>query len=480
MRLHFSPINAVLVFIAFGWLLLFAHNGLWAQFSGDDLTNLHGYLSRSPASLIVDNLRYWSTSYRPLGGLFYVALYRLFGFNPLPFRVVCFGLLALNLGLLWRFTLRLSGSREVAFLALLLAGFHAWFVDLYYSTGTVYDLLCYSFYLGAFNLYLGVRAQGLALATRHLGMLTALYVCALNAKEMAVSLPVLLAAYEVIYHGRALRESGRHWPWREGRGVLVTGLLTLPYVIGKLTAGGSLTENPAYRLTISPSHYLHTFHLYLNPLLYQEHVFRDANTIQLLLAMLGIALWQRSRPLMFAWCFLLVSLLPIAFMAHYAAFSPVPPDDWLVTLWGRAAGNGPHASGESACPSGETPGRAGSDRIRGRAAPCAFVVPSPTPPAGEREDAPQLRKLSAAFAAARRGTDCPAADSAPRSAGAVHRPAVRQARILSAVPNAPAVPGPKHHGRGGACWPGPADRARPLRRGVHVPARSFGGRNWAW
>src|ERR1035441_10335652 len=320
MRVHFSPINALLVFIAFGWLLLFAHNGLWAQFSLDDLTNLHGYLSRSPASLMVDNLRYWSTSYRPLGGLFYVALYHWFGFDPLPFQVACFGLLALNLGLLWRFTLRLSGSREVAFLALLLAGYHAWFVDLYYSTGTVYDLLCYSFYLGAFNLYQGVRAQGLALASRHLGILAALYVCALNAKEMDVTLPAMLAAYEVIYHGRALGKSGRHWPWREGRGVLVTGLLTLPYVIGKLTAVGSLVENPAYRLTISPGHYLHTFHLYLNPLLYQEHVFRDPNTIQLLLAMLGIALWQRSRPLLFAWCFLLVSLLPVAFIAHYSAF----------------------------------------------------------------------------------------------------------------------------------------------------------------
>ena len=320
MRVHFSPINALLVFIAFGWLLLFAHNGLWAQFSLDDLTNLHGYLSRSPASLMVDNLRYWSTSYRPLGGLFYVALYRWFGFNPLPFRVACFGLLALNLSLLWRFTLRLSGSREVAFLALLLAGYHAWFVDLYYSTGAVYDLLCYSFYLGAFTLYVGVRGRGLALDSRHLGILTALYVFALNAKEMAVTLPVMLAAYEVIYHWRALGKSGLHWPLREGRGVLVTGLLTIPYVIGKLTAAGNLAENPAYRLTVSPGRYLHTFHLYLNPLLYQEHVFRDANTIQLLVAMLGIALWRRSRPLLFAWCFLLVSLLPVAFMAHYAAF----------------------------------------------------------------------------------------------------------------------------------------------------------------
>jgi len=79
-------------------------------------------------------------------------------------------------------------------------------------------------------------------------------------------------------------------------------------------------ENPAYRLTISPVRYLHAFHLYLNPLLYQERVFRDSNTIQLLLAMLGIALWRRSRTLLFAWCFLLVSLLPVAFMAHYSAF----------------------------------------------------------------------------------------------------------------------------------------------------------------
>src|ERR1035441_6579252 len=141
----------------------------------------------------------------------------------------------------------------------------------------------------------------------------------------------MLAAYEVIYHWRPLRQNGLRWPWREGPGVLVTGLLTVPYVIGKLTAAGNLAENPAYRMTISPGHYLHAFHLYLNPLLYQEHVFRDSNTIQLLLAMLGIALWRRSRPMLFAWCFLLVSLLPVAFMAHYAAsFLYLPISGWAL------------------------------------------------------------------------------------------------------------------------------------------------------
>ncbi len=320
MRLHAWPVNTLLVLIAIGWFLLFAHKGLAAPFSGDDLMNLHGYLRHSPVSLIVDNLRYWSTSYRPLAGLFYVLLYSWFGFDPLPFRMACFGLLMLNLGLLWRFTLRLSGAREVAFLALLLAGYHAWFVDLYYSTGTIFDLLCYFCYLGAFNLYLNARAQGRFLAWPQLGIVAALYVCALNAKEMAVSLPLLLAAYEAIYHGPALRQGVRRWLPAEGRGVLVTGLLTLPYVAGKLLGAGSLVENPAYRLTISPGRYLDTFHLYLNPLLYQDHVFRDPNTVQLLLGMLTLALWRRSRPLLFAWCFLLASLLPVAFIAHYAAF----------------------------------------------------------------------------------------------------------------------------------------------------------------
>ena len=313
-------IDASFICIAFGWLLLFARNGLLAPFSGDDLMNLHGYLSRPLASLIVDNLRYWSTSYRPLGGIFYVLLYRWFGLDPLPFRLACFGLLVLNLGLLGRFTLRLSESREAVFLALLLAGYHAWFVDLYYSTGTVYDLLCYSFYLGAFNVYLGVRGRGLVLSWRRVGMAAALYVCALDAKEMAVTLPLLMAAYEAIYHGRAIWRSRFAWLWREGRGVLVTGLLTLPYVAGKLMGAGSLVENPAYRLHISPGRYLDAFHLYLNPLLYQEHVFRDPNTIQLMLVLLALAVWRRSRPLLFAWCFLTVSLLPVAFIAHYSGF----------------------------------------------------------------------------------------------------------------------------------------------------------------
>ena len=452
LRSHISPINTLLMFIAFGWLLLFAHDGLMAPFSGDDLMNLHGYLNRTPVSLMFDNLRYWSTSYRPLGGLFYVALYSWFGFEPLPFRVACFALLGLNLSLLWRFTLRLSGSREVAFLALLIAGYHAWFVDLYYSTGTVYDLLCYCFYLGAFNVYLEVRVQGLLLEWRRLWIVSVLYVCALNAKEMAVSLPVMLAAYEIIYHRRALLGSGRGWLFREGRGVLVTGLLTLPYVAGKLMGAGSLVENPAYRLTISAGRYLDTFHLYLNPLLYQEHVFRDPNTIQLLLGMLVLGLWIRSRPLLFGWCFLLVSLLPVAFIAHYSGFFLyLPMAGWslyaaVLLVMARRFGLASPAGGPAA------------DRVGSGVTRPARLVSGPTPPAAEREDSTHFRKCTATLATARQGNNCPAAKPAPRGAGVVHRGSIRQGRILPALPDAPALPGHEYHRRANAR----TDRARAL------------------
>jgi hypothetical protein len=293
------------------WFLFFAGRGLFAAFSGDDLMNLHGYLSRPFHTLLLDNFRYWSTSYRPLGGLFYASIYSLFGFHPFPFRLVCFGLLGVNLLLLFRFCQLLSKSLEVALLATLLVSYHAWFVDLYYSSGTVYDLLCFAFYLGALNFYIRIREQGRRLNLIESLTFCGLYICALNAKEMAVTLPLFVALYEWLFH----------WGKRvDLLGALLTALITVPYVIGKLTGAGSLIENPLYQLSISPVHFLKTFHLYMNPLFYQDHVFHDSNTVQILLVMLAFAIWRRSRPLLFAWSFLILSMLPVAFIGHYSAF----------------------------------------------------------------------------------------------------------------------------------------------------------------
>jgi len=372
---RFGP--ALFLVAYFFW---FAGGGLWARFTGDDLMNLNFHLTPSFARLLLSNLTYWTTAYRPMGGILYVAIYRLAGFHSMPFRVVCFGLLLLNLGLLFRVCLRLTGRREVALLATLLVSYHAWMVNLYYSTGTVYELLCFAFYWAAFDYYLGVRQAGKTLRPGQLAVFLALYICALNSKELAVTLPLCVLCYEWIWHrtyragpgAPAVRERDRTYragpgghPVREryrtykagpgghpvgerdqtyrapaareldqahraGPGghpvreryaaVALSALVTLPYVVGKLTGPDSLAANPLYRPAISPARYLHTFHLYLNVLFYQDHFFRDANTILLVAAMLALAIWRHSRPLLFAWCFSLFSVLPFIFVPHYSGF----------------------------------------------------------------------------------------------------------------------------------------------------------------
>jgi len=312
------------------WFLYFAHGGLQAGLSGDDLMNLYGYLQKPAPTQLLDTLRFWSTAYRPLGALFYIPLYKIFGMNPLPYRIACFAVLGLNLVLLYRFCFSLTNSREIAFLATFLASYHAWFVDLYYSAGTIYDLLCYSLYLSAFLVYAGIRGRGRTPGARGLIAIGVLYVLALDAKEMAVTLPLFLLLYEIIFHSSGLRHP-RVWIAREARAIWITGAITLVYIAGKLTGPGSLIENPAYAFTISPGRFLKTFHLYLNPLLYQEHWFHDSNTAQLLIGMLAFAVWRRSRVLLFAWFWLLLTILPVSFIAHYAAFFEyLPAAGWAL------------------------------------------------------------------------------------------------------------------------------------------------------
>lgn len=317
---RFGP--ALFLVAYFFW---FAGGGLRARFTGDDLMNLNFHLTPSFARLVLSNLTYWTTAYRPMGGILYVAIYRLAGFHPLPFRVVCFALLLLNLWLLYRVCLRLTERREVALLATLLVTYHAWLVDLYYSSGTIYELLCFAFYWAAFDYYLGIRQAGKTLRPRQWAGFLALYICALNSKELAVTLPLCILCYEWIWHvtyragpgGRPVRDRSF---LNGGVAASIAALVTLPYVIGKLTGPDSLAANPLYRPAISPARYLHTFHLYLNVLFYRDHYFRDANTILLVAAMLALAVWRHSRPLLFAWCFILFSVLPFIFVPHYDGF----------------------------------------------------------------------------------------------------------------------------------------------------------------
>src|SRR5215831_16274583 len=96
------------VLTVLGFFAFFAGDGLYAYFTPDDMMNLYDSWFRP----LVETDRY-------LGTLVYRGLFALAGLNPLPYRAVCMALLLVNLGLLYRFCVRLTGSREAGALACL-------------------------------------------------------------------------------------------------------------------------------------------------------------------------------------------------------------------------------------------------------------------------------------------------------------------------------------------------------------------------
>jgi hypothetical protein len=296
-----AAIGATLIICA---LFALSADGLRAYFTPDDMMNLYGAWSASPLELL--------QGHRPLGGLLYCALFALFGLNPLPFRIVCYLLLAGNLALLYCLCRRLAGSREVAVLACLLGAYHAHLADLYYSTGTLYDLMGLCLILATLVYYLRIRDADSYPNGQQSAVLVALYLCGLAAKEPAVIVPPLIVLYEWLYHARRpyTWDALRRWLARGAWFLYVSVPLTVLYIVFRTMSGHAMTNNPDFTPHLTLHAWLAAWKHYLGDLFYGAVAFNSFKTVFLFAAMLGVALWTRRRDLLFGWCFIQIAALP--------------------------------------------------------------------------------------------------------------------------------------------------------------------------
>jgi len=285
-----------------------AADGLHSFFSFDDggnLLNLHKCFERSPGRILrslVDG------SYRPLGGVFYLVLWRVAGFNPLPYRAVCFGLMLLDAGLAFAVLRRLSGSVEAALLGSLLFAHHPAFLNMDYSAGCIYEILCFLFYFLALWCYLRwwQASPETPLSWRRVGLLLLLSACALDSKEMAVTLPFAILLTELVYFPplSALR--------RHQRAAIATGGLTLAAMSQKLLTFNGLSGDARYAMHFSPRMMLDQMCRYYDMAIYQDHFLTIPMLLLLWAGMAAAAYGLRSRPMQFGFWFLMVSLVPMS------------------------------------------------------------------------------------------------------------------------------------------------------------------------
>jgi hypothetical protein len=295
------PIAAALTIAAN--FLTFAGDGLSAYFTPDDMMNLYGAWFRP---LVEQD--------RPLGTLVYRGLFAAFGLDPLPYRVLCFALLSVNLVLLYLVSATLSASREVGALACLLGAYHAHLADLYYNTGTLYDLLCFAFYWSA--IWLWTRS-----APKLSWLVLALYVLALASKEMALTLPLVLLAYDLLYRsGPALRpsprdQSTRQWIRREAVRLAPFGLITAAFVLIKIFGARKMLGNPSYLPQLSWTALIEGWKHYAFDLLYGAFRLNTGRVLLLWIVLAAAALLLRKRDTLLALAVIWAGLLPIIFIA---------------------------------------------------------------------------------------------------------------------------------------------------------------------
>jgi hypothetical protein len=237
---HSKAIDVLCVVVLIAYFLYFALPAVRGAFSEDDLSALCGYwFSGTLKRLLWENICFWKGIGRPAGWIYYLPLSHLFRLDPQPYRIVQISILTAVIPIVYHLARLLASCRSVAFLAILAFCYHPKLANLVGNGAYIYDVLCGFFYFAALTYYVHIREKGLRLRPlQWLGFL-ALCVCALNSKEIAVTLPVIILVYELLkYYQESQRQNFFRWILYDASPALVSGAITAVYCYNKLYGRG--------------------------------------------------------------------------------------------------------------------------------------------------------------------------------------------------------------------------------------------------
>jgi hypothetical protein len=300
--------------------LFFTFDSFHTVFGGDDgmnLLKLHHHWEVPLSQSVFQALQVVTSAYRPMGALFYRPMYQIFGFDPLAFRIALFLILVVNIWMVYLLARQLEAPRPAAALACLLFSYNAGMMDIQYNIGTIYDLLCFLFYIPALLLYVRRRSSGATLRIWEMAAILVLFGSALDSKELAVTLPAVFLLYELVYRTADLRR--RVIVLTQPAFLAALLLLTALYSHAKVT---EMSGNDLYRPRPSLAFALGSYGHYFEQLLYRKP---ESYTILAVILTIGVLLALclaiRSRPAIFGALFFLAALAPVSLIPHRGGFA---------------------------------------------------------------------------------------------------------------------------------------------------------------
>lgn len=315
-----------------GYFLWFWRSALNVQFAVDEPMNMATAWRLPVWKLVLAPFMPWQPFYRPLAGWLFVPFLDIFGLNPLPIHATMLLVVFLCALLVYRLARLLDAGRRASWLAALICCCHPGLRDIYYNTAFIYDALCCLFYLLALTYYLAIRRKGLIPTWRQIFVFFLLYLLALDAKEMAVTLPVVILLYELIYQAVPLWPAGMlAWVRGPGRTLAVGVCLNLVYLWGRVFRENAIVHNPAYVPKISAGRFWDFQVRSFSDLFENWQWFTVGHVIEVWVILLAIA-WRTKRPVLwFAYLFLLSTPLPIEFIVGRAGAELfIPLAGWAI------------------------------------------------------------------------------------------------------------------------------------------------------
>jgi hypothetical protein len=308
-------IDLACVTVLIGYFLHFALPSLRGGFGADEPMNMYFYWHPGILRCLWANVCFWTDFYRPAGALYYLPLYHLFALNPEPYRIVQVGIVGASIPIIYLLSRLLTNSRSVAFLGTTIVSYHADLANLVFRGSMIYDALCGLFYFAALAYYIHVRDKGINLRPLQVAIFLLLYICALNSKEMAVSLPLIALIYEILKC-----PSLGNWKlfvrrnWRFAAAPVIAGVLTAIYIYGKTHGSNSLVTHDAYRPLYSWHTFLASNAKFVSELRFDHHPIPLVALLFLWAGLFLYAFMRRDRTLQLMAFWVVLVPLPIAFI----------------------------------------------------------------------------------------------------------------------------------------------------------------------
>jgi hypothetical protein len=313
--------GSIAVVLICGWVIYVTSRALHNGFHPDDITNLYRAWEQPVAKLLAANLVPFTTVYRPLGSLYYLSVYSMWGLDPWHFRLFTYSLAIVNVMLVYVLARRLFHRLDIAALSALVFSMHPRMLDIYQNNGTIYDILCCTFVLLAVIVYHSSQRSAGSFNKRAAVLLFACVLFAVNSKEIGLALPFVLAAYEIAFRAQGVTPAFDRSLRPAGAWLLVLTVIACLAANAKTGPGSALHGHIEYSPDISVHKLGDTLRLAMEALLdARPDSFTERRAWTLLALFTGAVLLSRDWRVIFLFAAAFLSAVPALFITWRGLF----------------------------------------------------------------------------------------------------------------------------------------------------------------